>query len=139
MIEFHYETNFSLPKKTNHSVWISKVASSYGFQINYLNYIFCDDDYLLKINREYLDHDYLTDIITFPYDEEMGLTADVFISIDRVKENAQVFKTAFEEELRRVMIHGVLHLMGLSDSNESEKLVMRQKEDNALSMFHVKP
>jgi rRNA maturation RNase YbeY len=69
----------------------------------------------------------------------MGLTADVFISIDRVKENAQVFKTTFEEELRRVMIHGVLHLMGLSDSNESEKLVMRQKEDNALSMFHVKP
>lgn len=139
MIEYHYETDFKLKNKKNHTLWISRVAENYGKSINHINYVFCDDSYLLDINRQYLNHDYLTDIITFPYDMEQGLTADIFISIDRVKENAETYNSSFEEELRRVIIHGVLHLTGLKDSSESEKKIMRLKEDVALEMFHVKP
>ena len=139
MIEYHYETNFELKDEDCHNHWIENLVKSYGFELDELNYIFCDDTYLLEINRQYLNHDYLTDIITFPYDTEAGLKADIFISIERVAENGLQYKAAFEEELRRVMIHGVLHLIGFSDSSDEEKAIMREKENEALQLFHVKP
>lgn len=139
MIEYHYETDFELSHPDAHTLWIETVVNKYGFSIEELNYIFCDDDYLLQINRQFLNHDYLTDIITFPMEGETGLKADLFISIDRVLDNANEFNIAFDEELRRVIIHGVLHLMGDSDATSEEKLQMRTKEDESLLMFHVKP
>ncbi|MFM1879647.1 MAG: hypothetical protein RLZZ241_2513 [Bacteroidota bacterium] len=138
MITYHYETDFKLLKSRLHSKWLEAVTAYHGFTIAELNYIFCDDEYLLQINRQYLNHDYLTDIITFPIDTTNGLQADLFISIDRVRENADVFNVPFDEELRRVLIHGVLHLMGHKDVTSNEKQNMRKKEDEALLMFHVK-
>jgi len=139
MIEYHFETQFELNNEIAHSDWIKQVVASYGCTITALNYIFCDDAYLLDINRKYLNHDYLTDIITFPYEEELGLSADIFISIERVSDNATLYDVAFEDELRRVLIHGVLHLIGFKDATPEEKEEMRTKEEEAIEMFHVKP
>lgn len=139
MIEYHFETPFELKNEIAHTSWINEVAAAHGYSIENLNYIFCDDAYLLDINRKYLNHDYLTDIITFPFDDGEGLTADIFISIERVADNAGVYNVPFEDELRRVLIHGVLHLMGLNDATPEEKELMRSKEEEAILMFHVKP
>lgn len=139
MIEYHFETPFELKNEIAHTSWINEVAAAHGYSIENLNYIFCDDAYLLDINRKYLNHDYLTDIITFPFDDGKGLTADIFISIERVADNAGVYNVPFEDELRRVLIHGVLHLMGLNDATLEEKELMRSKEEEAILMFHVKP
>lgn len=102
-----------------------------------INFIFCDDDYLLKINKEYLDHDTLTDIITFDYSVGNELHADIFISEERVRDNAADFKVSFDEELMRVMAHGVLHLCGYKDKLSEEEKIMRKKEDEKILMFHV--
>lgn len=139
MIEYHYETTFELKNKIAHSDWINQVASSYGYSVENINYIFCDDAYLLDINRKYLNHDYLTDIITFPYEDEEGLSADIFISTERVSENAELYNVSFEDELKRVLIHGILHLIGFNDTTPEEKEIMRLKEEEAILMFHVKP
>jgi len=103
-----------------------------------INYIFCDDEYLLEINKQYLDHDYYTDIISFDYSVGNELHGDIFISLDRVRENASDFNVTFEEELKRVIIHGVLHYCGFKDKSDDEELLMRLKEDEKIKMFHVK-
>lgn len=138
MIEYHYETDFELSQPKKHTDWIINVARHKGRLIEGLNYIFCSDAYLLDINQRFLKHDYLTDIITFPAEGNESLAGDIFISVDRVKENAEIYNVSFEEELRRVMVHGLLHLMGLTDATSEEKAVMRAEEDAMLKLFHVK-
>jgi len=135
MIDFFSESiEFSLSDSDNISNWILDVATIEGKVIGDLSYIFCDDSYLLNINKEYLDHDYFTDIITFDYTEDNIISGDIFISIDRVKENAYNLNLSFIDELHRVIIHGVLHLCGYKDKTEIEASTMRQLEDNSLTL-----
>ncbi len=137
MINFDFETDFTLNNEAEFSNWIERVITSESYVLGEVNYIFCDDDYLHKINVEYLNHDTLTDIITF--DNNVGITVytDIFISIERVLDNAKDFKVTFNEELKRVVIHGILHLCGYKDKTEAEATLMRQKEDEKIKMFHV--
>lgn len=130
MISFNYETNFELPYEQEFSSWISKVISSENCKEGEINYIFCDDDYLLDINQKYLDHDTLTDIISFDYSVGKELHGDIYISVDRVKENAKDFEVDFKDEIRRVMVHGVLHYCGYKDKSKEDKKLMRSKEDH---------
>lgn len=138
MISFNYELDFALENEQAYEDWLSEVITSENKTEGEINYIFCDDDYLLEINQQYLDHDTLTDIISFDYSIGNDLHGDIFISIDRVKENALDFKVSFEEELRRVLVHGVLHYCGYKDKSENDEKLMRQKEDEKMKMFHVK-
>jgi len=138
MISFNYETDFSLDNETDFSNWLSEVISSELKTEGEINYIFCDDDYLLEINQQYLDHDTLTDIISFDYSVGNELHGDIFISIERVKDNAIDFNVSFDEELKRVMAHGVLHYCGYKDKSESDERLMREKEEEKMKMFHVK-
>jgi probable rRNA maturation factor len=137
MLKFFCEDiDFKLPHSQKTTKWIKSISLSEGYKIGELNYIFCSDEYLLEVNKEYLQHDYYTDIITFDNSEEEGvLEGDIFISVDRVKDNAQMLNTDYEEELRRVLIHGLLHLIGFEDSSEELKLKMRAKEDACLLLF----
>ena len=137
MINFNYETDFALDNEEAIVSWLSNVISSEKKKEGEINYIFCDDEYLHKINLEYLKHDTLTDIISFDYSVGNELNGDVFISIVRVKDNAADFNVSFEEELKRVMVHGMLHYCGYKDKGESDELLMRSKEDEKLAMFHV--
>jgi probable rRNA maturation factor len=131
-IIYHTEdVDFQLLKKTPLSNWIKKTVEIEGKTLSAVTYIFCSDDYLHKMNVEHLNHDTLTDIITFPYNEN-PIEGDIFISIDRVKDNAQDFNTSFDNELHRVMIHGILHLCGYKDKTEEDEKRMRQKEDECL-------
>jgi len=134
---FVEEIDFHLDGQKIISQWVEKIATTYEHGIKELNYIFCSDDYLLQINKEYLSHDYYTDIITFDNSEEEGqIEGDIFISIDRVTDNASMLNVAFQEELHRVIAHGLLHLMGFGDKNEAEKKVMREKENACLSLLN---
>lgn len=137
MISFNYETEFELSDEKSISNWISKVILSEQKKEGEINYIFCDDEYLLEINQQYLDHDTLTDIISFDYSVGNELHGDIFISVERVAENAQDFEVGFEEELLRVLAHGVLHYCGYKDKSESDEKIMRKKEDEKIKMFHV--
>ncbi len=137
MIDFNYETEFTLENEEAISSWISNVIKSEGKKEGEINYIFCDDEYLLEINKEHLQHDYYTDIISFDYSVGNEINGDMFISVDRVKENAEDFNVTFEEELKRVIVHGVLHYCGYKDKSEVDELLMRSKEDEKLAMFHV--
>lgn len=137
MIEFFYEDAFRLDNEVGYIQWIGKVLESEGYGLGDLNYIFCDDDYLLEINKKYLDHDTLTDIITFDYTDSKVLSGDIFISIERVRENAAMLNIDFTNELVRVMAHGLLHLMGFNDKNETDIVIMRNKEEEKINMFHV--
>jgi rRNA maturation RNase YbeY len=137
MIDFNYETEFTLENEEPISNWISKVINSEGKKEGEINYIFCDDEYLLRINQEHLQHDYYTDIISFDYTMGNEISGDMFISIERVKENAIDFNVSFDEELRRVLVHGVLHYCGYKDKSEEDESLMRSKEDEKLAMFHV--
>lgn len=132
MIEFNYETNLILEDESLLKDWIITIASEQNFEVGEINYIFCDDAYLHKLNVEFLDHDTLTDIISF--DNSLGklLNGDIFISVERVKDNADDFKVSFQDELHRVMIHGVLHYMGYKDKSNDEKKMMRNQENLAL-------
>jgi probable rRNA maturation factor len=132
MIAFNYETLFQLKDENLLENWIEKVVLEKGFEIGEINYIFCDDIYLHKLNVEFLQHDTLTDIISF--DNSLGklISGDIFISVERVSENAADFKVSFEEEIHRVMIHGVLHYMGFKDKSDVEKTEMRNAENSAL-------
>lgn len=132
MIVFNYETPFELPNEIQTQEWIQKVVADIGFEIGEINYVFCDDNYLHKLNVEFLNHDTLTDIISF--DNTLGklISGDIFISIERVEENAKDFKVSFENELHRVMIHGVLHYMGYKDKSDDDKIKMRNAENQAL-------
>lgn len=117
--------------------WLSRVAESEGYNLSALSYIFCNDQYLLDLNQTYLSHDTLTDIITFDYVEGTVVSGDIFISVDRLKENAAIFKVSFEEERLRVMAHGLLHLMGYKDKTTEDQEVMSNKENEKIKMFHV--
>lgn len=135
-IEFFSEDiDFSLEDPEQVSDWIATVIEQHGQELNSLTYVFCSDDYLHKMNVEYLTHDTLTDIITFNTADENGIIeGDVFISIDRVRDNASDAGTSFEDELHRVIIHGVLHLLGFKDKSEQEAALMRKEEDSSLSL-----
>ena len=123
--------DFQLISQNSLSVWIEKTIETEGAILGEVSYIFCSDDYLHQMNIEYLNHDTLTDVITFPYNDN-PIEGDIFISIDRVKDNAQDLNIAFNDELHRVMIHGVLHLCGYSDETDEQEAEMRQKEDEYL-------
>lgn len=138
MISFNYELDFKLEDESVYADWISKVISSENKSEGEINYIFCDDDYLIELNQQYLDHDTLTDIISFDYSEGNDLHGDIFISVERVKDNAADFNVSFEEELKRVLVHGVLHYCGYKDKSEEDEKLMRQKEEEKMKMFHVK-
>lgn len=138
MISYNYETEFLISNEEDYTSWIEKVIESEGKDLGELSYIFCDDEYLLDINQQYLDHDTLTDIISFDYTEENLISGDIFISVERVQDNANDFNVSFEEELKRVIIHGVLHYCGYKDKSESDEFLMRSKEEEKIKMFHVK-
>ena len=137
MINFNYESDFSLDNEEAVATWISEVIVSENKKEGEINYIFCDDDYLHKINLEYLNHDNLTDIISFDYSVGNEINGDIFISVERVQDNANDFKVPFDTELKRVMVHGVLHYCGYKDKGEEDERLMRSKEDEKLAMFHV--
>jgi len=129
VITFNSETSFTLKNQKKLADWISNVVLSEDFEVGEINYIFCDDVYLHKINQEFLNHDTFTDIISFDYTLGKEVGGDIFISIERVLENAEKFNEVFENELYRVMIHGILHFMGYKDKTKKEKTLMRTKED----------
>ena len=129
MISFNYETDFELPYEQEFTTWISKVIKSESHKEGEINYIFCDDSYLLAINVKYLNHDTLTDIISFDYSIGKELHGDIYISVERVRDNAKDFDVQFIEELKRVMVHGILHYCGYKDKSKDDKSVMRSKED----------
>ena len=135
MIAFHYETSFELSNENFLNDWINTIVLSHGYTIGEINYIFCDDTYLHKLNLDFLQHDTLTDIISF--DSTLGklIGGDIFISVERVAENAKDYKVSFTDELHRVMIHGVLHYMGFKDKSIVDKKRMRKEEDNALLLL----
>ncbi|CAM4104889.1 rRNA maturation RNase YbeY [Zobellia nedashkovskayae] len=137
MIEFHYNTNFSLENEQKFTDWLSTVIDSEGGVLNRIDYVFCGDEEVLEMNKKYLDHDTYTDILTFDYTEDKLIAGDIFISIDRVKDNAHEFNIIFEEEILRVMAHGVLHLFGFKDKSEDEVALMRSKENEKIKLFHV--
>ena len=135
MISFNYETDFELADETIFSDWISKLILTENKIEGDLNFIFCDDDFLHKINLEYLHHDTLTDIISFDYCVGKELHGDIFISIERVRENAVEFEVAFDNELKRVMAHGILHYCGFKDKTEADLALMREKENEKILLF----
>ena len=137
MISFNYEMEFELQNEAQYTDWISRVIASENKKEGDINYIFCDDDFILDINQQYLEHDYYTDIISFDYSVGNELHGDIFVSVDRVRENAEDFNVSFDDELRRVIIHGVLHYCGYKDKSEEDERMMRVKEDEKMAMFHV--
>lgn len=137
MISFNYENEFSLDNEEVYASWLTSVIESENKKEGEINYIFCDDEYLHKINVEYLNHDTLTDIISFDYSMGNELHGDIFVSIERVEDNAKDFNVSFEEELKRVLVHGVLHYCGYKDKSEDEEALMRSKEEEKMKMFHV--
>lgn len=139
MIRFKKKTDFSLDGKIKISKWLELVVQSEGFLVGEIEYFFCSDEQLLAINQTHLNHDTYTDIITFDFTVSNLIHSDIFISVERVAENAATLGTDFDEELRRVMVHGILHLCGYQDKTASQKQRMTQKENEKLLMFHVKP
>lgn len=137
MIDFNYECDFSLDNEEVIASWLSAVIVSENKKEGEINYIFCDDEYLHKINMEYLNHDTLTDIISFDYTVGNELNGDIFISVERVQDNANDFNVSFEDELKRVLVHGVLHYCGYKDKDKESEQLMRAKEDEKIAMFHV--
>ncbi len=137
MIAFNYETEFKLENEENIQKWITSCAENEDFEVGEINYIFCDDEYLHKINVEFLQHDTLTDIISFDYTIGKLIGGDIFISIPRVEENAKTFNVKFNEELHRVIIHGILHYMGYKDKTNEEKQLMRDKENSCLKTVNL--
>lgn len=137
MISFNYETDFELGNEAAFESWISRVILSEEKKEGEINFIFCDDEYLHKLNVEYLEHDTLTDVISFDYSVGNELHGDVYISTERVADNAMDFKVAFEEEIKRVIIHGILHYCGYKDKSDTDEALMRSKEEEKIKMFHV--
>ena len=133
MISFNYETNFQLNNEANTSRWISEVIKEEGFNEGEINYIFCDDEYLLKLNIEFLNHDTLTDIISFDYTMGKEINGDIYISIERVTDNAKDYNVDVFTELNRVMVHGVLHYCGYKDKTKDDEKTMRMKENYYMS------
>ena len=129
--------DFELEDKVKIKKWISEIIKAQGKKVGQIGYLFCDDAYLIEVNRTYLNHDTYTDIITFDYVVGDMISGDIMISVERVKENALQFNTSFEQELHRVIIHGVLHLLGQMDKSESEAAEMRKKEESALVLWNT--
>ncbi len=136
-INFFSETDFNFQNEDTHREWLERVIETEEKNIEEINFIFCDDEYLHKINLQYLEHDTYTDIISFDNSVDDQLAGDIFISVERVKENAREFNVDFADELKRVLVHGILHFCGYRDKTESERELMRQKEDEKIAMFHV--
>ena len=120
--------------KRKNNQWLREVATSYGKKIGEVAYIFCDDKKILEVNREYLKHDFYTDIITFDYSEENTISGDIFISLDTVRSNSKQLQTDYDQELHRVIIHGILHLCGINDKGPGERELMEQAENKALAI-----
>jgi rRNA maturation RNase YbeY len=137
MITFNYENDFLLEDESIYQDWISRIILSENKTEGEINYIFCDDEYLININNEYLNHDTYTDIISFDYSVGDLIQGDIFVSTERVAENAIEFNVPFDNEIKRVLSHGILHYCGYKDKSENEALVMRQKEDEKIALFHV--
>ena len=137
-IDFVYNTDFKLDNEAEISSWIAAFCQTENTSVDSLVFAFFSDEDLKALNAKYLSHDYYTDVISFDESKNNSLNGNIAISVERVADNASKYSVSFEEELRRVMIHGVLHFMGYNDSNESEITAIRKKEDYALSMFHVK-
>jgi len=129
MTSFNYETEFELQNEAELSEWISATIAAEGYREGEINYIFCDDEYLHKLNVEFLNHDTLTDVISFDYTVGKEIHGDIYISVERVQDNANDFKVAFSNELQRVIIHGVLHYCGYKDKTDADEKVMRSKEE----------
>ncbi|MGM9731840.1 MAG: rRNA maturation RNase YbeY [Prevotella sp.] len=138
MITYNAENvKFPKIKRRETTAWIKRVAASYGRKVGEIGYLFCDDEKILEVNREYLQHDYYTDIITFDYDEDDIISGDLVISLDTVKSNAELFHKNYDEELHRVIIHGILHLCGINDKGPGEREIMEAAENKALAMRTV--
>ena len=137
MISYTQEDiKFRCKDKRKIAAWIKTIINKFSkSRVGEITFVFCSDSYLLEINKKFLSHDYYTDVITFDYSEGDSVSGDILISIDRVKENSETYKTTFDDELCRVIIHGVLHLLGYKDSSDREKKKMREKEDEALTLF----
>lgn len=129
--------DFELADEPKVKKWILAVVGAQGKRVGNLNYLFCDDSYLIDVNRTYLNHDTYTDIITFDYVEGSVVSGDILISVERVSENATLFNSSFEQELRRVIIHGVLHLLGQADKSDEDAAEMRRKEESALALWNT--
>ncbi|MBR6991541.1 MAG: rRNA maturation RNase YbeY [Bacteroidales bacterium] len=129
--------DFELADEPKVKKWILAVVGAQGKRVGNLNYLFCDDSYLINVNRTYLNHDTYTDIITFDYVEGSVVSGDILISVERVRENATLFNSSFEQELRRVIIHGVLHLLGQADKTDEDAAEMRRKEESSLALWNT--
>ena len=139
MISFNYESDFSLEQEEVYASWIETIVESENKILGEISYVFCDDEYLHSINMQYLNHDTLTDIISFDYTEGDVISGDIFVSIERVVDNAKDFNVPFDEELKRVLAHGVLHYCGYKDKSDDDALLMRSKEEEKIKLFHVEP
>ena len=135
MIQFFYE-NVPESVNTEYTAWLEDIILSEEKKLGEINYIFCDDEYLLKVNQDYLQHDYYTDIITFDYVKGKTISGEIFVSLQRISDNASTLSKDYEEELRRVLAHGILHLSGYKDKTEEEEQLMRSKEDHYLAKYY---
>lgn len=133
----YYAEDVKMPgiRKREISAWVKSVAALHGYKVGDVSYIFCSDSHILEVNRQYLQHDYYTDIITFDYTEERKISGDLFISLDTVASNAEKFGATYETELLRVIIHGILHLCGINDKGSGEREIMERHENEALELF----
>ena len=138
MIDFVYNTDFRLVNKEIFSRWLISVAQDEGFLIDNLVFLFVNDNEILEMNKKFLKHDYYTDVIAFGDLKDKKISGDIAISVERVLDNSKTYSVEFEDELKRVMVHGLLHVMGYNDKTSKDKLVMSQKEKKAIMMFHVK-
>lgn len=134
MIQYFYE-NITETVDQNYKIWLQDIIVSEQKKIGEINYIFCDDEYILKVNQDYLQHDYYTDIITFDYVKGKTISGEIFVSLQRISDNASTLSKDYEEELRRVLAHGILHLCGYKDKSEEEEREMRNKEDYYLNKY----
>ena len=137
LINFESNNDFQLNNELSYKNWIEKVVVSHQKEIGDILYTFCDDDYLLEINQQYLNHNTYTDIITFDDSQSNLLFAEIYISTQRVRDNAETFSISLDEELKRVMIHGILHCIGFKDETAEEKAKMREEEERMMELFHV--
>ena len=138
MISYQYEADFKLGDDVKYTDWINNIVRGEQWELGDLDYVFCTDDYLYSLNEKYLGHKTYTDIITFDYSEDNTVSGEIYISVDRVKDNAMRYDVDFDTELQRVMAHGLLHLMGFNDKTDKEKELMRDKESEKINLFHVK-
>ncbi|MDR0830950.1 MAG: rRNA maturation RNase YbeY [Prevotellaceae bacterium] len=134
----YFSENIKIPqiRRRETTAWIKSVAQNYGKKIGDISYIFCNDEKILEVNQKYLQHDYFTDVITFDYSENDVISGDIFISLETVKSNSEKYNTLYNNELQRVIIHGILHLCGLKDKTEKDEKLMREAENNALEQLN---